>query len=174
MIDNDADAFYVTKEANHAQLQYLLDKIDEQIHYISSCPNILDEKFLAQSGIALKMKLTAFETKAASIENLMRRALQRRIELICSILALTDEEQTWRDVDIKFTRNLPVDLDATADMINKYRGLVSNKTLLGQVPFVTNVDEELERIRQEQEEELSLIEFNHEIETSEGPAEIAG
>ena len=48
---------------------------------------------MAQSGEAIKYKLVGFENQAANIENAMRKALQRRIELIAGILSLTNEEQ---------------------------------------------------------------------------------
>jgi SPP1 family phage portal protein len=56
----------------------------------------------------MRYKLVGFENVASSIVANMTKALQRRIELICEILTLTGGEEMWRDVNITFTRNLPV------------------------------------------------------------------
>jgi len=93
MIDQDADAFYLTKDINNTQIEYLLNTTNDQIYKIANCPDFTDEKFMAQSGVAIRYKLVGFENQAAAIENNMHKALQRRIELIAGILSLTNEEQ---------------------------------------------------------------------------------
>lgn len=45
----------------------------------------------------------------------------------------------YKDVQIKFTRNLPVDNTETINVINGLRGLVSDRTLISLLPFVSDV-----------------------------------
>jgi len=59
----------------------------------------------------------------------------------------------WRAIDIIFTRNIPTNDADIADMINKLEGIVSNETLLAQIPFVEDVEAETERVKQQKEEE---------------------
>lgn len=158
MLDNDADASFLTKDITGTGVDTMSLNIEEKIHQISCWPNFQDEKFLASSGIALRYKLVAFENVAAGIESYMRKALQRRIELINSILTLTDE--AWRDVQINFTRNLPTDVLDIVNQINGLRGLVSNETLVSLLPFVQNVNEEIEKAREEKMEDMQLYDFN--------------
>jgi hypothetical protein len=40
-----------------------------------------------------------------------------------------------------------------------YKGLVSDSTLLGLVPFVKDADEELKKVQEQKEENLSLYNF---------------
>ena len=89
------------------------------------------------------------------------KALTRRIELISEILKLTDSEYIWRDVTIRFTRNLPADLQEIVNIVNQLRGVVSEKTLLSLLPFVTNPDKELEEVKKEKEENMNLYSFDH-------------
>lgn len=162
---SDAKAEYLTKDAARTQTVELLTKLNDQIHAISNCPNLLDEKFLAQSGEAIKYKLVGFETTASGIENYMRKALQRRVENICEIMSLTDTEQVWRDVDIRFTRNLPNSLTpTTVSELMQYRGLISDMTLLEMVPFIKDPEREAERVRKQTEEELEMTDFGHGVE----------
>ena len=173
MIDQDADANYLTKDIGSTQITFLVDKLNDQIHKIANSPDFNDEKFMAQSGEAIKYKLVGFENQSANIENAMRKALQRRIELISAILSLTNEEEQWRDVVIKFTRNLPNSLtpNNSQDLMT-YRGLVSDETLLGLVPFVEDVDEEMGRVKEQKEANMDLYDFsNNEVEDEEDNTE---
>lgn len=160
MMDADCSADYLTKTINDVQVTNLLTNFKDNIHKIANCPDFTDEKFMAQSGVAIRYKLVGFENAASSIESNMRKALQRRIEIICSIISLTDTERLWRDVDITFTRNLPTDMSDTVNMVNSLRGLVSTRTLLQLLPFVTDVDAELEELKAEKEENMELYSFS--------------
>lgn len=59
----------------------------------------------------------------------------------------------WRAIDIIFKRNIPTDLSGLADIINKLSNVVSTETLLGQLPFIEDIQAELERIKKEKEED---------------------
>lgn len=160
--DASATADYLTKDSARTQTIELLKELNDQIHAISNCPNLLDEKFLAQSGEAIKYKLVSFETTASGIENNMRKALQRRVENISEIMSLTSDDQVWRDVDIRFTRNLPNSLTpTTVSELMQYKGLVSDRTLLEMVPFIKDPEAELKRVKEEQQEEIDLYEYGH-------------
>ena len=90
----------------------------------------------------------------------MTKALQRRIELICSILSLTDGETKWRDIQIVFTRNLPQNITDTAQAINQLRGIVSDKTLISLLPFIKDVDAEVKQLQKEKEANMSMYGFD--------------
>ena len=89
----------------------------------------------------------------------MRKAIQKRIELICEVSALKGIEAVWRDVKIVFTRNLPTNTLETAQMVNSLRGLVSDETLLSLLPFVTDTTAELERLKAQKEVNMSMYSF---------------
>ena len=158
--DADQKAEYLTKNTNDTQIQNLMKGINDRIHFISASPDFNDERFVSATGIAMKYKLIGFENKAGEIESRMRKALQRRIELICYILHLTGEEIIWRDVSIQFTRNLPINETEIAGQVNQLRGLVSDETLIAQLPFITDVDGELNKVRAEKEENMAMYNFN--------------
>ena len=161
ILDQDCDASYLTKSISDTQVQNLLTSIDKQIRNIANSPDFNSETFAAPSGIAMRLKLVGFENVASSIEAQMKKALTRRIELISEILKLTDSEYIWRDVTIRFTRNLPADLQEIVNIVNQLRGVVSEKTLLSLLPFVTNPDKELEEVKKEKEENMNLYSFDH-------------
>lgn len=158
ILDADADAEYLTKNVSDTQVENMLTNINEQIHKVALSPDFNDEKFMSSSGISIKYKLMGMENNASAIESNMRKALQKRIELISTILQLKGDS-IWRDVNIIFTRNLPENTTEIADMVNSLRGLVSDYTLLGLLPFIDDVDEEMERIKEQRESEMNLYQF---------------
>lgn len=160
MLDPDSDANYLTKNISDTQIANMLENINQQIHKIAASPDFTDEKFMAQSGIAMRYKLVGFENNASSIETQMRKALTKRIELISAILNLTANESVWREVKITFTRNLPTDISDTVQIVNSLRGLVSDETLLGLLPFIDDVAAEIKRIQKQREENMELYQMN--------------
>lgn len=160
MMDADAEASYLTKSVSDTQIENMLKNINDTIHKIANSPDFNDEKLMAQSGIAMRYKLVGFENVSSNIVANMTKALQKRIELICSILHLTGSDNTWRDVHIVFTRNLPENITETAQVINQLRGIVSDKTLISLLPFIKDVDAEVEQLQKEKEANMDMYGFN--------------
>ena len=162
LLDPEDDADWLTKNIEDKQTLSSLDNLERQIHKISNSPDFTDEKLMSASGIAMRYKLVGFENAASTIEANMRKALQRRIELLVDIVRLTSGEEVWRDVDIVFTRNLPVGLDPinmTVSELMSLKGTVSDRTLLTVLPFIKDVDEEMAEIQKEREANMSLYSF---------------
>ena len=159
ILPDSAQAAWLTKNANDTQIVNMLENIKKNIFKVTACPDMADETFLAQSGTALAYKLVGFENVASSIVSRFTKAIQRRVELICNVLNLKAAEAIWRDVHISFIRNLPVNLSETIQLVNSLQGIVSNKTLLSQIPFVSDIDAELEAVQKQKEDNMALYSF---------------
>ena len=159
IIPEGGGAEYLTKFVSDTQIQNMLQNINDTIHKIANSPDFSQESFGVSSGIALRYRLLGFENAAAAIESNMVKALQKRIELICSILRLTGGEEVWRDVEIVVGRNLPVNYDELVALVNSLRGVVSDKTLLSLLPFVQDVDAEMEALAEQKAESMELYGF---------------
>lgn len=164
MMDADASAEYLTKSISDTQIVDMLQRVNDNIHKIANCPDFSQESFGTSSGIALRYRLLGFENTAAAIESRMKKALQRRIELIASILKLTLGDGAWRDIQITFTRNIPQNITETVQIVNQLRGVVSDETLLTQIPFVSDVEKEIEKLQAQKEANLALYNFSNEEE----------
>ena len=102
--------------------------------------------------ITLVELLTNVDENLISVkERKFKKGLQRRLELISFIQGVKLAGFDWRAIDITFTRNLPSNDTEIAEMINKLSNVVSKETLLAQVPFVEDVQAELDRLDKEQE-----------------------
>ena len=99
------------------------------------------------------------ETRCGIIESKMKKALQRRVEIITGIASLKLGEEIFRDVKISFKRNIPVDLTSTIAVVNSLKGVVSDKTLLGQLPFISDVNAEIEALQKQKEANMALYNF---------------
>lgn len=161
LIPEGGKAEYLTKSVSDTQIENMLDNIEAKIHKVAACPDFTDQSFGTSSGTALRLKLLGFENAAGEIEKNMTKALQKRIELLCSILSLSIGEEVWRDIQIVFKRNLPEDMTEIMNEINALRGLVSDKTLLSQVPFVQDIDTEMELVAVQKKETAELYSFNN-------------
>ena len=161
-IPADATMYYLTKNSNDTQIENILKRIHDSIYRIAQCPDFSAESFVGgvSSGIAIRYRLTGMETRAAKIAAEMKKALQRRVEIICGVAALKLGEEVFRDIDISFKRNIPEDLTATIQLINSLKGSVSDATLLSQLPFIDDVNAELEALQAQKQQYMEVYSFN--------------
>ena len=162
ILPDGASAQWLTKNANDAQVENILKRIHDSIYRIAQCPDFSSETFVGgvSSGIAIRYRLTGMETRAAKIVANMEKALQRRIEIICGIASLKLGEEVFRDIQIDFKRNIPEDLTATINLVNSLKGSVSDATLLSQLPFISDVNAELEALQEQKAANMELYGFN--------------
>ena len=160
MLDVDDSAEYLTKNISDTQIENMLSNINDSIHVIANSPDFNDEKFMATSGIAMRYKLVGFENTSSAIVANMTKALQKRIELLYSIMGLIAGDR-FKDVQIKFTRNLPIDNTEILNTVNSLRGMLSDRTLIGLLPFVSDVDAELEAIQSQKSANMEMYAFGN-------------
>lgn len=162
LLPDGASAEWITKIANDTQVENILKRLHDSIYRISQCPDFSSESFTGgvSSGIAIQYKLTGMENKAGTIEAAMKKALQRRVEIICGIATLKLGEEVFRDIEISFKRNIPEDVTSTINVINALKGTVSDATLLGQLDFISDVNAELEAVKEQKAENMSLYSFS--------------
>ena len=163
ILPDNSMASWLTKNANDAQVENMLKRIHDSIYRIAQCPDFSSETFVGgvSSGVAIRYRLTGMENRAGIIEGRMKKALQRRIEIICGIASLKLGEEVFRDIQIDFKRNIPEDIAATVDMITKLKGTVSDKTLITQLDFVNDADMEMEALKEQKTLNMKLYNFGN-------------
>lgn len=154
-------ATWLTKAANDAQVENILKRIHDSIYRIAQCPDFSSESFVGgvSSGVAIRYRLTGMETRAGKIEAEMKKALQRRVEVIGGVASLKLGEEIFRDIKIDFKRNIPEDNAAIANLVNTLKGTVSDATLLSLLPFVSDVNAELEAVTEQKQTNMELYSF---------------
>lgn len=164
VLPEGAAAQWLTKNANDTQIENMLKRLRDSIYRISSCVDFSSEAFTGgvTSGVAIRFKLSGMETRAGKIEAEMKKALQRRIEIICGIATLKLGEEVFRDIQIDFKRNIPEDYNTLISLVNSLKGSVSDRTLLSQLPFVEDINAELEALKEQKAANMALYSFGTE------------
>jgi SPP1 family phage portal protein len=154
-----AKAYWLTKSANDAQVENILKRLHDSIYRTAQCPDFSSESFVGgvSSGIAIQYRLTGMETRAGTIEAEAKKALQRRIEILCGVASLKLGEEVFRDIEITFKRNIPADQTQTAQLISSLQGMVSDETLLSQLDFIPDIQAELEKLKAQKQSNLELF-----------------
>lgn len=158
LLDSDSDAKWLTKNTSDTNIEDMKSRLDADIHKFAKVPNMSDEAFAGNaSGVAIKYKTMTMENCVSIKERKFKKALQRRIELIFNILALKGAAFDWRNVEIIFTRNLPTNDTELASMVSTLSGIVSDETLLAQLPFVTDVQAEIIKTNEQKQANIDAF-----------------
>lgn len=159
-MDEGTSAEWLIKDTSDNNIENIKNRIDADIHKFAKCPNLADKEFASNaSGVAIKFKLLGTENKVSIKERKFKRGLQQRLELLANIKGVLANGFDWRSIDIIFTRNIPANDIDIANMVNTLSGIVSEETLLAQIPFVEDVAGEIERLDKEKEKDKELNPF---------------
>lgn len=177
VLDDGGAAEWLIKNINDTYIENFKTRVQRDIHKFSHVPDMSDDNFAGNtSGIAIKYKLIGLEQIRSRKEREFKKGLQRRIELIANVLKLKNQAVIdFRDIDIQFVSNIPANLLEQAQIVNQLDGLVSQKTLLSLLPFISDPLEEIDELKTEHEEDLTRNEdypnLNHEHEEGESADE---
>ena len=72
-----------------------------------------------------------------------------RQKAICNILAVKGLFFDYASVTPFFKRNIPVNITETVQLVQALTGVVSTETLLAQLPFIEDVQIEMEKLEEE-------------------------
>ena len=156
--DTDAKAEWLIKDSDEAGDEVLRNAIKTDIHKMSMVPDLTDENFAANaSGVAMRYKLLGFENLTVTKERWFREGLRARLKLFANMIAIAESKHIDADsVQISMVRALPVNETEIASMVATLDGLVPRKTLLAQVPFVSDPDEAEQLLIAEKKEDIEL------------------
>lgn len=150
-----AKAEYLTRTFDESGVEILKKAIEQDIHKFSHIPCMSDESFGGNvSGVAMEFKLLGMENITKIKTRYYRKGLRKRLRIFCNYLALHGKSVDPAGITMTFTRALPKNLLEISQIVANLWGKVSRKTLLSQVPFVDDVDEELKALDEETEENL--------------------
>ena len=150
-----AKAEYLTRTFDESGVEILKKAIEQDIHKFSHIPCMSDESFGGNvSGVAMEFKLLGMENITKIKTRYYKKGLRKRLRIFCNYLALHGKSVDPTGITMTFTRALPKNLLEISQIVANLWGKVSRKTLLSQVPFVDDVDEELKALDEETEENL--------------------
>lgn len=156
MPGENAKAEYLTRTFDEAGVEILKKAIEQDIHKFSHIPCMTDESFGGNvSGVALEFKLLGMENITKIKTRYYKKGLRKRVRIFCNHLQASKVITVQPNlVTMVFTRAMPKNLLEISQYVANLWGKVSAKTLLAQVPFVDNVEEELKAVEEENQKAL--------------------
>lgn len=150
-VPNQAKVYWLTKDINDSFVQNELNNIERKIFDLMDEVNFNENWAANTSSLALRNKLLNLENRVAIREAYMEKVIKERLKNLFTFLQKKEGKfYDYRDIAVKFTRNLPTDLTGLADVIVKLKDVCSQETLLTLLPFVENPKVELEKYNAEQ------------------------
>lgn len=143
---------YITKNLNDIIIENHLNRLDENIIYLSQSVRFTDESFGQASGVAMKFKLFSLESKCMTAERKFTKALYHQFSVLSGYFQKRGVSYDPWDLEFVFTRNFPLNLLDEATSLQALRGNVSDHTAFGQMSFIDDPDKEIELMKAEQEE----------------------
>ncbi|MDO4720714.1 MAG: phage portal protein [Peptostreptococcaceae bacterium] len=152
LFDEKGEAGFLTKDENSEGSENIANRLKSDIHKFAMVPDLSDEQFAASaSGIAMLYKLLGLEQLAVKKERKMKKGLQRRLEIIANYLNLRGQHFDYRDIQMKFVRNIPVNEKENVEIVQLLQGILSKKTALSYLKMVDDVNQELQNIEEEKQ-----------------------
>lgn len=155
-VEKDGKIEWLLKPMDDAVVEHHKKTLKDNIFLTACFPDWSSEEFVGNlSGVAIRFKILNLEQLCSVKERKMTKGLMRRIRLITNFLNKQGNSFNTEAIKISFVRNLPENLVEIADVITKLRGIIADSTLIALLPFVEDVNAELEAIKEQNNGELS-------------------
>ena len=139
-------AEFVVKNLNHEALGQLEVNLRRSILQLSMTPDLCDEHFAGNSsGVALQYKLWGIEQVRAAKERTFTDGLRSLLAVLTEGERLLGRSVDLTGGELTFYKNLPQDNAALAETLLSLSPLLSRQTILENLPWVTDAQEELRR-----------------------------
>ncbi len=146
-------AEFVVKNLNHEALGQLEINLRRSILQLSMTPDLCDEHFAGNSsGVALQYKLWGIEQVRAAKERTFTDGMGTLLAVLTAGERLLGCGVDLRGGEMTFYKNLPQDYAALVSTLLSLSPLLSKRTILENLPWVADVQEELKRKAEETDE----------------------
>lgn len=154
VLDDGGDVSWMLKEINDGAVENYKNRLIQDMHLFSGIPNMTDASFGGNlSGVAISYKMWSMDQIIKIKERKFKKGIQRRIELITNIFSLFGHTYDYRDINITFKRNVPQNDLENAQIATMLQNTLSQYSVLSRINGIENPQDEIDRIKQEQEDD---------------------
>lgn len=161
--DKDGDWRFMKKDVSAEAIENLIALLSKNIFLFSNSVDFSGQEFSGQMPImAFKLKTKPLEESAKMTENMFKESFRK---LYTILSGFWDE---WFGIKLdplllswQFTRNLPVNIKEEVDVFNLLYGKISDATALSRLSFISNVNEEMERIKADKENYVDIDNYGN-------------
>lgn len=152
------DISFLEKPNADETQEHLLDRLTDLIYQMAMIANVSDDTFsTASSGTALEFKLQPMKNIALMKERKFQTSLRRRWELVFNVNSKLQRlrNDAWKDIEYSFTRNIPQNKEAEAEVLTKLEGIVSKETQFATASFIADPKAEIKKLEKEQQDNIN-------------------
>lgn len=153
-IDTDADFFFAQNQFDYQAFESLYKTLMQALLDVSCTPAVSMNKTDVSnlSEVSIKLLFSLAEIKAAMNERYMRDGIEERHEQIRKMLeyqGITFDDEDYDSLDVVFVFNTPQNAKEIIENLKMLdeMGAISLQSVLERVPYVHDVTQEMERIR---------------------------
>ena len=154
----NAVAQYLAKPVADGTQENLLDRLERLIYQISMVANISDDTFgSSTSGTALSYKLWSTSNVVQKCNTRAEKSIKKIFKLWASFATNTSRPDMYDEIKVQFIPNIPRNEKEETDTARSAEGIVSKRTQLSLLSYVSDPDAEIERMEKEREEMAAAI-----------------
>lgn len=142
-------AEFMDKPSSDTTQENLLNRLERLIFHIGQTANVSDENFGTNSGIAMLYKIWSTSNLGKTKQRKFESGMNRRYKLLFSHPLSKVPKDAWIQLHYQFTPNIPRNLLEEAQIAAQMEGITSHETQLKVLSVVDNVQEELDKIEEE-------------------------
>lgn len=149
---------FISKPDGDNMQENMLNRLKDDIFQTAMVANLNDDTFSGNSsGVAIRYKLLPMQNQAAVEERKFTIALRNLLASVLSVgkvIGTVDINAVRKDLRFQFVRNIPLDIANEAQAASTMNGIVSKETQLSTLSFVDDPKAEIERMRDEANDEM--------------------
>lgn len=155
--EDGADIRWLTKDLSPEYIDSHLDRLEANITRFSRHVNFTDAAFSGDiTGPAMRYKLFLLETKSKYFERKHEASMLYMFKIIGSAWGVKGITFDYTYLDMRYSRNIPVNILDEAQAAIMLGGITSKRTALGTLTIVPDIEEEMERIEEEKSDNIDL------------------
>lgn len=154
--DDGSSAEPKTLEIPKEAREFMMKWLKEQIYDIGQGVNESDIQGGSITNVVIKAMYAGLDLKADKLITKLNTSLSEFMFFVVSFI--NDRDNTTHDyksISFTFNKSMIFNINEIIEGLVKLVNVISNKTLLANIPYVNNVDEELEQIAKEAEQRVS-------------------
>ena len=156
--DNTGDIAWITKDINDTASENHKKSLVELILMISMIPTVSEISTKEKTATEIERSFFALEQVLTRADKLFKKELLSMWENIVDRINIKKStEFDFREIQIDLERNLPTDKDSIVKMALQLRGLLSDETIIGMLPYDFDIMSEIEKVKKQNNENSQEI-----------------
>lgn len=149
-LDNSGNAEYMSLDIPIEARKELLKELRSNIFEFGQGVDVTQIGDGNITNVVIKNRYAALDLKANETEKNVKEFLNQFFEFVNIYLKLNNKKQDdISKINIIFNRSVIININELVDMCQKSKGIVSDKTIISNHPWIDSLEEELKNIEEE-------------------------